>query len=392
MAIDIERVRADFPALSQFVWMQNGGVSITPAPVAATHAERMSELFERGPMHIVYPEEEYARRAESMATLARFLGCAVDELALMRGVSEGFQTVLRGLDWQAGDRVLITQDEEAALLLPLLHLRDACGIELVKVPLVDDEDEQVALYERHMDERTRLLALSQVTTDRGFRLPVERLCAVARQRSVLSFIDMAHSSGLWPQSLRGIGCDFAGLLSYKWMYAPYAAGVLFVRREGLDILTVRYAGGRSQRHLDFEQDTFSLRQSAERFQYGPWSWPLVHAWARSVEYLQEVGLAAIEKQTQNLTDRLKEGLLELGAELYTPRAFGRSAALVSFGLYNNEGAWLSEALRHRWNIVIKALPHGRPGLRASMAFFLLDREVDALLDGLRTLVTEGNRT
>jgi len=385
MELDVARCRADFPALDNYIWMQNGGVSITPTPVAQEHAERMRELYERGPMHIVYPEEEYARRRQSMETLARFFSCAVEELALMRGVSEAFQTVLRGLDWQAGDRVLVSDDEEAAVLLPLLHLRDVCGIELIRVPVVDDADEQVALFERHFDAHTKLIALSHVTTDRGFRLPVERLCAAARARGILSFVDMAHSAGLWPQSLPDIGCDFAGLLSYKWMYAPYAAGLLYVHRERLDALQVRYAGGRSQESLDFERGVYQLRESAERFQYGPWSWPLVHAWARSAQYLTSIGVSAIWQRTEHLADLLKEALIGVGAQLYTPLAGERSAALVSFGLHGISGKLLSQELESRWNIVVKALPHGPEGLRASMTFFLLEGEIDVLMEGLKSL-------
>ena len=72
--IDIEAVRADFPALETFTWFQNGGVSITPRPVADEHARLMRELLERGPMHIVYPDEEYPRRQRSMHHLAGFFG------------------------------------------------------------------------------------------------------------------------------------------------------------------------------------------------------------------------------------------------------------------------------------------------------------------------------
>ena len=63
--IDVEGVRALFPALGNYVWFQNGGVSITPTPVAEEHARLMRELLERGPMHIVYPR---ARSAAAGAT------------------------------------------------------------------------------------------------------------------------------------------------------------------------------------------------------------------------------------------------------------------------------------------------------------------------------------
>lgn len=387
--MELSRYREDFPALRQYIWFQNGGVSITPAPVADEHARLMRELLERGPMHIVYPEEEYPRRCRSMERLARFFGVETGELALMRGVSEAFQTVIRGLSWKRGDRIVITVDEEAALLLPVLHLRDRFGVEVVKLPLIDDAEAQVEAAVALMDGSTRLLALSHVGTDLGFRLPVRSICDAARERGILTFLDLAHSLGLYPMSLRELGCDFAGLLSYKWMYAPYAAGMLFARHERLYDIEVTYAGGRGEKWLDFENDRFELHDTAERFQYGPWSWPLVHSWAAAADYLDGVGLEAIWERTTALAARLKQGLREVpGAQLYTPAAPELSASLVSFGVAGWTGEELRLELRRRWNMIIKPLPHTREGLRASMTFFMLAEEVDALLEALRILARE----
>ena len=84
---DLQRVRSDFPALENYTWFQNGGVSITPRPVAEFHAGLMDELLQRGPMHIVYPDEEYPRRERSLVRLAEFFGVSSSTLAVMRGVS-----------------------------------------------------------------------------------------------------------------------------------------------------------------------------------------------------------------------------------------------------------------------------------------------------------------
>ena len=385
---EVLRLREDFPPLQTCVWFQNGGVSITPRPVAEAHAALMRELYERGPLHIAYPDEEYPRRRASIARIARYCGAEPAELALMRGVSEAYLTVLRGLDWRPGDEIMLTEDEEAALLLPSLHLRDRAGVRVVKVPLCADPAEQIAAFATRLSDRTRLVAISHVTTDLGFRLPVEAICALARERGALTFLDMAHSLGLWPIDLGALGCDFAGLLSYKWTYAPYAAGALYVRREQLNDLAVTYAGGRAERWLDFEGDAYALHDSAERFQFGPWSWPLVHAWAAALDYLDGIGSGRIWSRTAALTDRLKAGLLTIpGLTLFTPRPAEHSAALVSFGLAGWTGEALRLALRERWRIIIKPLPHGREGLRASLPIFLLEEEIDLLVDALRTLAS-----
>ena len=388
--MDIAKIRADFPPLENFVWFQNGGVSITPAPVAETHSGLMRELFERGPMHIAFPDEEIPRRRRTKERLGRFFGVGAGDLALMRGVSEAFQTVVRGIDWEAGDRILITEEEEVALLLPCLHLRDLYGVLVDRAPLVDDADGQVEAVVERITGRTRLIGLSHVNTDSGYRLPAERICAAARERGIITFLDTAHSAGLFRMDLNELGCDFAGILSYKWMYSPYAAGALFARRESRDRIRVTYAGGRAQAWVDFRNGRFGLKEDAERFEFGPWSWPLVHAWASAAEYLAAIGLDAIWARTVALTTRLKQGLTEIpGVRVFTPLSAELSAALVGFDMAGWRPPDVRDALRRRWRIVLKAFETTRPGLRASVPFFLEEQEIDLLLEALATLAAEG---
>jgi selenocysteine lyase/cysteine desulfurase len=258
-----------------------------------------------------------------------------------------------------------------------------------KAPLVDDADGQARAVTALLNERTRLVAISHVTTDLGFRMPIERICAAARAQGALTFVDLAHSAGLFPISLGELGCDFAGILSYKWMYSPYAAGLLYVRHDRLDELQVTYAGGRAEQALDWRADTYMLHDSAERFQFGPWSWPLVHTWAYAADWLTEIGLAEIWERTAALTSMLKAGLREIpGTTLHTPAASGRSAALVSAGLENWSGAELTQTLRERWNIIVKPIPNAAQGVRASVPFFLLEEDVELLVGALGDLATE----
>ncbi|HAA76278.1 TPA: hypothetical protein DCE37_14275 [Candidatus Latescibacteria bacterium] len=380
---EVREIRQAFPALDTFVWFQNGGVSITPRPVADYHLALMAELRDRGPMHIAYPEEEYPRRTATIDRVSRFFRAQPTQVALMRGVSEAFQTVIRGIDWQAGDQILITDEEEAAIYLASLHLRDRHGVEVITVPVKGTSERQAVAFADAMTDRTRLVAFSHITTDIGARMRAEAICRAARERDILSFVDCAHSGGLWPIDLNKMGCDFAGVLSYKWMYAPYASGFLFVRDPDASLIEVTYAGGRSESKLDWHTGEFAFKPGAERFQFGPWSWPLVHAWARGLDFLEEVGVNRIWDRTCVLTDRLKDGVeASTRLDLHTPRSSDDSAALVSFGVEGATPEETRDRLRGRFSIVIKAVYAARKGMRASCPFFLLEEEVDFLLEKL----------
>ena len=118
--------------------------------------------------------------------------------------------------------------------------------------------------------------------------------------------------------------------------APYAAGAFYVRADRLPSLPVAFAGGRAEAILDMAAGTMELYEDARRFEYGPWSWPLVHAWAAALDYVDAIGLDAIERRTAALTNRMKAGLAAIpGVTLHTPASDHELAALVAFGV----GAW-----------------------------------------------------
>jgi cysteine desulfurase/selenocysteine lyase len=213
--IDVAALQRDFPAHGSPICFDNGSVSLTPRPVAEFVERYLRDVFEHGPPHVVRPDEEYPRRERTLERIAGFLGAAREDIALTRGVSEAFQDVLHGIDWRPGDRIVITEDEEASLLLPALQLRDVHGVEVVELPWQRVAELGArACLEPHLDERMRLLAISHVTTSVGYRYPAGELCAVAREHGVLSFVDAAHSVGVIPLRLDELGCDFAGMVSY----------------------------------------------------------------------------------------------------------------------------------------------------------------------------------
>ena len=328
----------------------------------------------------------------SRASLAAFLGAAPEELAFLRGVSEAYQTVLRSLAWQPGDRILLSTEEMVSLRFPSQRLRQIAEVVVDRFPLIKDERAQLAEIAARITPSTRLVAFSLVTMERGWRTPARAICDLARDRGTLSFVDCGHSAGLLPLSLRETGADFAGIINYKWMYSSYAAGALFIRREQLESLARAFGGGRYARDYDFADDRFTLTDSAERYQHGPLSWPLIHSWARAARWLREINPTDIYERTIELTTRLKAGLSQItGVTLHTPIARERSAALVSFELAGWSGPALAAALQKEHRIITRALFQEHQGIRASLSFFTREEELDTLLTAIRAYAKRGNR-
>ena len=401
--MDVETIRAQVPALSNFVWFQNGFVSLTPTPIAEEHARLMRELYEKGPMHLLHPDVENPRRTASVERIADFLHVDADEVALKLAVSDGFNTVVNGLEWREGDQIITTEEEAAAILGPSLHLKQTRGVQVFKAPLVDDIEGQVSAIADLITDRTRLIAFSHVTTETGFHVPATQICRGARQRGVLTFNDMAHSVGLYDIDVHEMDCDFAGVSNYKWTYSPYACGVLYVRRDSLGELQYAASPNRGLNLKDPIDDVLEVPDSAMRLQSGPWCWPLVHTWAFALDWLSEIGLEAIWDRTAALTGRLKRALLDIpGVTLFTPMSPDLSAALVTFHLNGWDSDELVSQLKQRWNIEIKSVPMTwsrtpersvvpSHAVRASVAFFLKEEEIDLLADAVSRLAAERRR-
>lgn len=388
----IRSTRAEFPPLAHCIWMQQGGVGLVPRTVHEYHISQLTQWYENGPLFIAQPEQAAELAQQSRETLAAFLGATPEELAFLRGVSEAYQTVLRGLQWQSGDRILLSEEEMASLRFPSQRLRQIGGIEIDRFPLIEDEESQLQAIATRITPKTRLIAFSFVTMERGWRTPVRAICDLARAKGVYSFVDCGHSAGFLPLSLHDMNADFAGIINYKWMYSPYAAGALYIRRERLESLANIFGGGRYVRDYDFETDRFTLADSAERYQHGPLSWPLIYSWARAVRWLQENNRSRIYQRTMELATQLKTALNQVpGITLHTPISGERSAALVSFSLAGWSGAALAAALREEHRIITRALFQEHQGLRASLPFFTHDEEVETLLNAIRVYAKRGNR-
>jgi cysteine desulfurase/selenocysteine lyase len=156
---------------------------------------------------------------------------------------------------------------------------------------------------------------------------------------------------------------------------------------------VRWAGGRSERLLDHAGERFELHEDARRFESGPWSWPLVHAWAAALDHLEAVGLERVAGRAAALTGRLIRGFDAIdGVTVHTPSDPAHRAALVAAGVRGWTGPALERHLRIEHGIVVRALINDRDGIRASCAYFTSEAEVDALVDAISTLPGEPTRS
>jgi cysteine desulfurase/selenocysteine lyase len=387
--LDLRAVRDEIVGLDGRVYLNTGGLGLMPRTTRLAIQQEYDALGS-----VLDPTAWYldclARSAGLRDRIARFVGASADEIALKTSVADGYGTVLWGLTWREGDEILVTSEEHPTGRLAVELAAQQFGLRVRVVPLRASSGEFLAELTGSMGPRTRLIAMSQITTDSGTCLPAEQICQLASRAGVLTLFDAAHAVGQIPVDLHALGCDFYASMGYKWALGPMGSGFLYLRRDRQALLRPIIGGG----GLDWHEVAAGQppdEGTAQRFEFASRSWPEFFAFGRSLDFLEAIGVPRIHQYTQHLSHDLRQRLSEIpGVQVHTPGPPEPSTGILSFSLRGTDPRELSRALRERWNIVQRpAMMIGTAGgVRISLAFYTSSEEVEALVEAVGTLARE----
>ena len=218
-------------------FLNNGSLGLAPKPVV----QAMVDYQEKGSALLVdgYPRWGYETLDEHREKLSAQFGCNKDELALMHNATEAISTVAAGLDLAAGDEVIMTDQEHPSGKggWMVREARHGVVLKTVAMPLPPKSAEQLAdLMISAIGPRTKVLSFSGILTTTGLIMPVKEICAAARAKGVITFVDGAHMHGQIPVNMHDLGCDFMAGSPHKWLFAPAGCGLLYMREEMQDRL------------------------------------------------------------------------------------------------------------------------------------------------------------
>lgn len=387
--IDVDAIRSGIPALANGVYLNTGTFGPLPTVAADEIRRAYSEVERLGTFSpSIFFEMELEGFEAVRGQVATLLGADPAEIALTRNVTDGINIVLHGLDWQVGDEVILTDQEHPAGTVPWLALAERSGVTLRWLEMSLDPDEVLRRFEALLTPRTRLAQISHVSCLTGFRLPVERLCAAARQAGVLTLIDGAHAEGQFGVNFHSLGCDFYAACGHKWLLGPQGVGMVAIRRELVETLRPLWLGWDVQQPYDRAARSYQLQTTAARFEQSTRPWPLYLAFGKSIDFVESVGLGEIEARVQGLRSRFTAALLAMpGITLLSPAEGALGSGLITARV----AGWPCEAMQQRlWqrrHMVINIIREFN-ALRFSIAFFTTESELAIALDELAAALRE----
>jgi L-cysteine/cystine lyase len=381
--MNLAHIRAGIPALAHSIYLNTGTFGPLPAVVADEIRRVYGEIERQGTFAPgVFWQMELEGFEAVRGQVAALLYADPAEITLTRNVTDGINIVLHGLDWQAGDQVILTNHEHPSGTVPWLALAERAGVELRWLELVDDTAEIVARFERLLTPRTRLAQLSHVSCLTGLRLPIGRLCQLARQARALTLVDGAHSGGQFAVDVQALGCDFYAACGHKWLLGPQGVGMLYVRREHTERLRPIWLGWDVGQPFDRAARSYQLQDTAARFEQSTRAWPLYLAFGKAIEFIEGVGLGAVEARVQHLRNDFVAQLQAIpGVTVLSPLDPALSTGLVT----GRVAGWPHEALQQRlWERqrIITNVIREFDAVRFSLAFFTAEHELDCALQAV----------
>ncbi len=333
----LDPIRKDFPTLAHWTYLNCGGMAPLPASVGAEWLRVPQAVVAEGPLRLQAHDEDFLHIEAARTTIASFIGADPDEIAFTTQFSTAMNIVVEGLPWQTGDEIIVTDQEHPALLIPVLNMARRRGLTVRRIPIAPSADEMLTSYRALLNERTRLVAVSHVTTDSGTILPAAEITSLAHEHGALVLFDGAQSLGQFPVDVHALGCDFYAFVGYKWLFGPYPSAALYIKADVLDRIDPSWSGSRATQGGSVTMGVEDLLwiPTARRFEYGGRTFPYDTAMAAGVAYVAQLGVDKIQAHSRALTAYLHESLPRVpGARLHSPADPREATGIATVSLDN----------------------------------------------------------
>ncbi len=413
-ALDVERVRKDFPILDRtvrggrpLIYLDSANTSQKPRQVIYT----LDDFYSQHNANIHRATHELGEEATeayegARITVARFIGAADEtEVVFTKNVSEAINLVAYSignatagaggsaaerLRLAAGDEILITELEHHSNIVPWQLLCERTGATLRWLGVTPDGRLDLSGLDELINPRTRLVALAHQSNVLGTINPVADVAARAHAVGALVLVDAAQSAPHGLVDVTALGADFVGFTSHK-MCGPTGIGVLWARRDLLERMPPFLGGGEMIETVWMERATFA--PPPHRFEAG--TMPIAQAvgLGAAVDYLTEAGLAAVRAHEQDLLRHALSALGEIeGLRILGPTEAVDRGGAISFVLAGIHPHDVSQVLDDR-GVAVRAGHHCawplhralgvQASTRASVYLYNTHDEIAALTDGIR---------
>lgn len=396
---DVEAVRRDFPILSRTVYdkpltyLDNAASAQKPQAVIDAITRAYTEEYANVHRGLHFLSNAATENYEAAREITRkFLNAAyTDEIIFTRNATEALNIAAGAFglaEIGEGDEIVLSIMEHHSNIVPWHFHRERKGAVIKWAPIADDGTFLIDEFEKLLTDRTKIVAITQMSNVLGTVVPVKEICRIAHARGIPVLVDGSQAAVHMAVDVQDIDCDFYAFTGHK-VYGPTGIGVLYGKRQYLRSLPPFLGGGEMIQDVGLEEVTYA--EPPHRFEAG--TPPIVQAigLGAALRYMEEIGHARIEAHEATLRDYAMERLSKINS-LTIYGTTSDKGAIVSFNMAGAHPHDVSTVI-DRAGVAVRAGTHcaqpllARYGVtatcRASFGLYNTLEEVDRLAEALQ---------
>lgn len=402
MHLDVEKIRKDFPILTQeingkkLIYLDNAATTQKPLRVL----DKIDEVYASYNANVhrgIYTLGILATRAmeETRKTVQQFIGAKSSKEIIFTSGTTGSMNLLAHSfclsECKPDDEILITAMEHHANIVPWQLQEDIRGIKLKVIPINEKGEISIEDVEKLISPKTKLISIAHVSNVLGTINPIEEVIQLAHSKNIPVAIDAAQSIQHIPIDVAQLDCDFLSFSAHK-IYGPTGVGVFYGKEEWLEKFPPYQGGGEMIARVSFEKTTFA--ELPYKMEAGTPNYTDIIAFAEALKYVEKIGLEKIRNYEHELLVYATEKLLEIEGLRIIGTAKEKSSVISL--LVDDIHPYDMVMLLDQYGIQLRSGHHcaqplmdvfGIDGtLRASFAFYNTKEEIDYFLDSLRKVV------
>lgn len=369
-------LRTLFPITEHLVYLNHAAVSPLPTSTIAATEAQLRDVFLNGSLNY---RSWLSVKEQARQLLANLLGARAEQVAFMRNTSDALSTVANGLRWESGDNIVTFRREFPSNIYPWLRLRDTHGVE---VRMCEERQSRFDVDDlcNLIDERTRVVAISQVQYASGYRADLDRIAEAVRQNDALLVVDVIQALGVIPTDVESQRIDAAAGAGHKWLLTPEGVGYLYLSDRARERIQPTLVGWVSvPKPEDYDNFEQPWNRSTLAWETGTGPNALIHGLKASLELLTSIGTEKIWDYLEQLTDYLCESLPSNNYEILSSREPREKSQIVC--IEHRHGLTAMEIYKRLADKKIITAPRGNR-LRIAPHFYNATEDIDRLIEAL----------
>jgi L-cysteine/cystine lyase len=380
----LDQHREQFPALGNKIYFNYGGQGPMSQRVLDTISQAQTHIQNIGPFSTEVGNWINHETQATREAIASELNVPAQTITFTENVTVGCNIGLWGIDWRAGDHILLSDCEHPGVIATTQEIARRFAVEVSVCPLKAtlNQGDPVEAIAQHLRPNTRLVIISHVLWNTGQVLPLDKIVEVCRNNNSLLLVDAAQSVGALPLNLTALGVDFYAFTGHKWLCGPAGVGGLYVRPEARDSLNPTFIGLRGV-IVNSEAKPVNWHPDGRRYEVATSGFPLYAGLKEAIAVHNQWGTAQ-ERYQQILhnSQYLWQSLAAL-PDIKCLRTSPPDSGIVSFQLTNQPQANLKLVQFLESQKILLRTIADPICIRASVHYLTLESESDQLVEAIQ---------